>query len=295
MNQEQKKVIVDEIHRWRDSKLLPAEYCDFLLNLYMEGESFSAEQQKESSGKPSKRKSVQSGKSGSRGSFPIGRLLLIFGTLLLLLIFAFNFTSFPQPMQIIAPLLVTLLCYILGWRLGRERPLVRVSWLLAGALLLFMSGFFYLSTNGLLADKQSLLNTMGLICFVWLLSGGIGRSRILAGMGWGGLLLVLANLLEYSVNIAGKSYGVQHFYWLIPALISLFLAYLLGRGRVYIAPVFLVGSLLLLFAPELMMLTYGSAIDFLIQAIVFLKLALLISVGIVFRADLKNWMRALSV
>ncbi|MGL4820278.1 MAG: hypothetical protein ACRC5C_09875 [Bacilli bacterium] len=39
MEQEQrKKVIIDEILFWKQSKLLPESYCDFLLTLYSEGD-----------------------------------------------------------------------------------------------------------------------------------------------------------------------------------------------------------------------------------------------------------------
>ncbi len=34
-----KKIVTQEIKYWRDSNLLPAHYCDFLLNLYTEGET----------------------------------------------------------------------------------------------------------------------------------------------------------------------------------------------------------------------------------------------------------------
>lgn len=38
MANERKSVIVNEIHYWKQHKLLPTEYCDFLLALYTEGE-----------------------------------------------------------------------------------------------------------------------------------------------------------------------------------------------------------------------------------------------------------------
>jgi len=36
MDQQRRKVIVQEIEYWHKSKLLPDHYCDFLLNLYAE-------------------------------------------------------------------------------------------------------------------------------------------------------------------------------------------------------------------------------------------------------------------
>ncbi|SIS36842.1 hypothetical protein SAMN05421687_10194 [Salimicrobium flavidum] len=38
MAEDRKKIIVNEIHYWKQSKLLPEKYCNFLLALYTEGE-----------------------------------------------------------------------------------------------------------------------------------------------------------------------------------------------------------------------------------------------------------------
>lgn len=37
MNLEKKKIIINEIHYWKNNKLLPDTYCNFLLALYTEG------------------------------------------------------------------------------------------------------------------------------------------------------------------------------------------------------------------------------------------------------------------
>ncbi len=37
MNENRKRIILKEIQYWRHSKLLPEQYCDFLLTLYTEG------------------------------------------------------------------------------------------------------------------------------------------------------------------------------------------------------------------------------------------------------------------
>ena len=37
MDKEKKEIIIKEIHYWKENKLLPGTYCDFLLALYTEG------------------------------------------------------------------------------------------------------------------------------------------------------------------------------------------------------------------------------------------------------------------
>lgn len=38
MNETRKKIIINEIHYWKKSRILPEQYCNFLLALYTEGE-----------------------------------------------------------------------------------------------------------------------------------------------------------------------------------------------------------------------------------------------------------------
>ncbi|MGD6832219.1 hypothetical protein ACQCT5_08650 [Sutcliffiella halmapala] len=38
MNRQRKDTIIQEIHYWKESRLLPEHYCDYLLALYTEGE-----------------------------------------------------------------------------------------------------------------------------------------------------------------------------------------------------------------------------------------------------------------
>ncbi|WP_226526411.1 hypothetical protein [Metabacillus niabensis] len=40
MNKEKKEIIIKEIHHWKENKLLPDTYCDFLLALYTEGNHY---------------------------------------------------------------------------------------------------------------------------------------------------------------------------------------------------------------------------------------------------------------
>lgn len=293
MNQQEKKIIIQEIRTWRDSKLLPAEYCDFLLNLYAEGDSFSAEEQN----RPRKNNRTNGGSEGLRRFFnsQASLVLLVMGVLLLFVIFAFNFTLFPLPMQIGVLALVTVVVYFLAIRSGQGPALKRLAWTATSAVLVAVDGYFYLSKTGLIESRGSVIGVMSVVFLLWVLTGGIGRSRLISGIGWCGLLLMYAMLIERIADIGSGPYGVQHFYWLIPAILSLVLAYLLGRGRVYIAPVFFVLGLLSLFGPDLRLLVYGGSMDFFIQAIIFLKLAVLISVVIVFRLDLKNWWDGTSV
>src|SRR5690625_1359436 len=43
MNAERKEIILKEISYWKENKLLPEQYCDFLIALYTEGEGIERE------------------------------------------------------------------------------------------------------------------------------------------------------------------------------------------------------------------------------------------------------------
>ncbi|ARU62047.1 hypothetical protein CBW65_14305 [Tumebacillus avium] len=286
MNPEQKKLIIGEIKKWRESRLIPTEYCDFLMNLYAEGDAFSHDQQAGSKAKSNWKASANGG--------VLGKVLLVITGLLLFLIFALNFTLFPEPMQIAVLLLGTAIPFLMAYRKRGKSSLAQTVWLFVAVVMVALVGYYYLSTDGLLADRGALSGTMAVVFLVWLLAGAVFRSRLVSGIGTLGLLLLYANFLEIVAQVGTSSYGVQHFYFMIPAFLALFFAAVLGRYRVYIAPVFLGGGLLALFGPDLRMLVFGLSMDLFMQILVFLKLAVLITLFIVYHPGIKKWVGQVS-
>ncbi|KEO83823.1 hypothetical protein [Tumebacillus flagellatus] len=284
MNQEQKRVILQEIKHWRTSKLLPAEYCDFLMNLYGEGESFSSEQTESEQGFVS-----------GRLSHSLNRVLVGLAVLLVCLVVVFNFTWFPAPMQIAILTIVSILPYFLARRQGRKNPLARLGWLGAGAFLVAVDGYYSLWANGAAEDRGALLGVMMVVFFLWVLIGGIGRTRLIGGAGLAGLLLIYFNFLEEFGHPGTASYSLLHLYWIIPFALLVLLSVALGRNRVYVAPMFLLFGVVAIFGPDARMMLYGMQTDLFVQGIVFLKLAVLITLLIVFRVDLRKWVSKLDV
>ncbi|TCP53338.1 hypothetical protein EV586_10671 [Tumebacillus sp. BK434] len=278
--------MIGEIKKWRESRLIPTEYCDFLMNLYAEGDAFSHDQQTGSKAKSSWKTSANGG--------VLGKVLLVITGLLLFLIFALNFTLFPEPMQIAVLLLGTVFPFVMAYRKRGKSSLAQTVWLFVAVVMVALIGYYYLSSSGLLGDRGKLLGTMAVVFLVWLLAGAAFRSRLVSGIGLLGLLLLYANFLEVAADIGTSSYGVQHFYFMIPAFLALFFAVVLGRYRVYVAPVFLAAGLLALFGPDLRMLVFGLNMDLFMQILVFLKLAVLITLFIVYHQGLKKWVGQVS-
>lgn len=287
-NRAQRQIILKEIQHWKESKLLPAEYCDFLMNLYTEGDPLPPSGQQKPTGRSS------GGRTGSFGGRQALRITGILMLLLLFLLFVFNFTMFPVPMQIGLVLLGALFAYVMAYKKGGDNSLTRTVWLAIGAVLVALGGFVYLNNTGEIENRSSILATMALVFLAWTISGWIGRSRMITGGGWAGVLLIFAAVLE-NANMGDVSYVNQHLYWLLPAFFSLFLAYLFGRGGVYVAPVFLFLGILALFGPDIRTVVYQVQTDFLIQGLIFMKLAVLVSLLIVYRSQIKKWTDELSV
>lgn len=83
MDENRKKMIIQEIQYWKNSRLLPEQYCDFLLALYSEGEEVPQQYQKARGARP-------------KIVFPY----LIVGFIILLTLFLNHFTQLPFGMQI---------------------------------------------------------------------------------------------------------------------------------------------------------------------------------------------------
>ena len=81
MNETRKKIIIHEIKYWKQTKLLPEKYCDYLLTLYSGGEEDISQTNK---------------KSNISLHIPIWIFTVIFFTIL----FVNYFTEFPKGLQI---------------------------------------------------------------------------------------------------------------------------------------------------------------------------------------------------
>lgn len=121
MEPEKRKIIVNEIDNWRKSKLLPEQYCDFLLNLYLED---PAERPKKLLGIST----VSIMNSGWKS------WILVISSIALIFLYVLNFTSFGLPLQIASGALLLIILYWAGARLQAARLCSRLR---SSALLVF--------------------------------------------------------------------------------------------------------------------------------------------------------------
>mgnify|MGYP001243332833 CR=1 FL=1 len=179
MDPEKRNLIVREIEHWRRSRLLPEQYCDFLLNLYLE--------------RPAGKRVL---------GVPVRAIadshwkmwMIAFGLLAIASFFILHFNSFPIYLQIGIAAAFVLGCYVLGFWKREKLPSVSYGLIGSGSALLIGLGVYLLKKYGL--DDPSLLIAYVAFCsFVWLSVGVVARMGLFHFCGWLGLVLVYASLL----------------------------------------------------------------------------------------------------
>lgn len=127
MNEQRKATIINEIKYWKKSKLLPDQYCDYLLTLYTEGEP-DIEQE------PGLKRSL-------RLRFQPNRTLLIcimVQVLFLVTLLVIYFTEFPLGLQISTGIFFTIAIILLANQTKRQTLALTYVYLLEAAVLFFL-------------------------------------------------------------------------------------------------------------------------------------------------------------
>ncbi|TYR82379.1 hypothetical protein FZC66_01930 [Priestia megaterium] len=151
-----KQVIIDEIHQWKESGLLPEHYCNYLLTLYTQGD-YEAVNEKQHL--PSRR-------------FKIIMLIpiLLFLPILLLVIY---FTEMSFVLQMVLCIIFLAINVIIFLKLSHHIVFAHVTLLMGAITILFIS---YEMVNHYVnvTNKLLLLRVVLLInCLLWL---GIGKK-----------------------------------------------------------------------------------------------------------------------
>jgi hypothetical protein len=151
MDEQRRKIITSEINYWKQNRMLPEHYCDFLLNLYTEGGSEQAI-------------------SVSTRLFPLSKLLTLFMLgLLSLTIFLFYFTELSLTLQIALMIIFGISSLIsAGYLISRS--VYKLIPLIASALVLLLTTVQ--AAEILFPDKSYILFSVTAgNCLLWLAVG----------------------------------------------------------------------------------------------------------------------------
>ncbi|MFD0958653.1 hypothetical protein [Paenibacillus chungangensis] len=201
-----KEIIVKEIQHWRRSKVLPDQYCDFLLNLYRDPDTDSGSD----SGQDAPGRTI--GKAVMAMRHATGKQwLLTFGTFTLISFVVLYFSFFHPLLQIAIIVGGTLILLWAGkrWRGRSEAAGLSIS--STGMLLLLGGGLYLLNQHELSAwGWQAVF--ISVCALFWIIYGIRMGMQVLHLCGWLALLLTYSWLLS-RFSPEPKWFEVQ-LYWL---------------------------------------------------------------------------------
>lgn len=181
MNKERKQIVLKEIKYWKDHRLLPEQYCDFLLSLYTEG-------------------SEKEQKVYERKSFSTKRLFSQLFMLYLVLQLPFTyvviyFTEMSIDLQMTLFTIFVMTSFISAFLFYRKKNLFLHVALVVGVLIFFLATVHIVSI--VFSGAQVALLIIILInCVMWIGSGYILKLKYLIISGVAGAIILIAyNLL----------------------------------------------------------------------------------------------------
>jgi hypothetical protein len=234
LDDEERKLVVDEIESWRRGKLLPEQYCDFLQNLYLDDLN---ERPQGLMGNVLRKIGQATGK----------QWLLAFGSFSLICFVVLHFSAFPLALQIGLTAVVTAVFILVGGRLRSSNPMRGLLSLGSGMVFLFGAGFSILQVNGWI-EKSGILWLLGLCAIVWIVCGVSLRFAVLHWCGWMANVVLYALLL--SQHVPSPSWLEVQVFWIPAALLFGWLSWFLHVRYKSAGAVFFATALILWFMPE---------------------------------------------
>lgn len=236
MDQERRKTIVKEIEHWQRTKLLPEQYCDFLLNLYVEeGETRTP------TTFTGRAAIVVKGASAKQW-------LLTFGIFSLICFVVLYFNVFHPLLQIALSAAGVCALLFLGHKYRSKSESVGIAIIGAGMLLMLGTGLYMLRLHEL-QEWGWQAGLLALCAAVWITFGIGTRIPALHLCGWIASFLVYAWLLANNTE-SPKWYEVQ-LYWLPLSFVFGWFSWFVQRWSKGTASVLFLAGALGWFMPEL--------------------------------------------
>lgn len=185
MSLQRKQIILNEIAFWKQNKLLPEHYCDFLTALYAQGEDGESEVKEKST------KAVLAKEKGKR-RLAYSTLAIITFILIVSLTFITTLAFIPI---ILAGIVIVSFLYI-GFKLAKNKSIMTPILMVCSALLLLGASFKVWDIY--FVEYPSVL--IGLIignCLIWLFSGLLLKLVYFSISGVIGIAFILFYMFRY--------------------------------------------------------------------------------------------------
>ncbi|MBJ6363122.1 hypothetical protein ACFOQM_18015 [Paenibacillus sp. GCM10012307] len=236
MNQERRKVIIKEIEHWQRSKLLPDQYCNFLLNLYVD--------------EPKDR--IPSGWNGRAAAalqqasgklwFSVMAVIALVGCIVI------YFNDFHPAMQMATVALGTWALLWRGQKLRKRHEASGLALIGLGMMCMLGGGLYIFYLYSLSSHNWELLY-LGLCALFWISYGISARIPLLHLCGWIAAIMVYA-LVLYKHTTAPKWYDVQLF-WMPASFLYAWGSWFVKRWSKQASAILFVMAAILWFMPEI--------------------------------------------
>lgn len=254
MSEQKKKIIIGEIEYWRRTHLLPGKYCDFLLNLYTEGESAGRHADSDRT-----QKQPAASTEPSLPAFALPKVRLSWGVsalpIVVLLYLAFHFTDFTLTMQMTLIGFFTLLFYLMAFLL-RKQPFSNHLCLGIASLLLAVGGVYILKMLGYGAVAAVLF--LAGCCLIWFVSGIASGKRYISFCGLLGLFGVYG-WFTYAEMASVFSWWRLEAFWLPLSIALIALGLVWKRRQEQTSAMLFFSGLIVLFGSEVVAMVSDSA------------------------------------
>lgn len=182
MTKEKKQIIISEIRYWKQNKLLPEHYCDFLITLYAQGENPDDVAEKEAS-------TLQKEQRKLRGKqFLVMFLGLFISSILGIAMFLM--TAYPLVTLAVAAITALIFLFIVSRKSFIKKGFAPLLYISLAFLLLLMS--LRIWTAYFNSDTSLLIGLLVLNCGLWLFTGRALKLLYFTISGALGLLTIVA-------------------------------------------------------------------------------------------------------
>jgi hypothetical protein len=171
MDENRKQIIIKEIGYWKKNKLLPEQYCDFLLALYTEGTGLDE----------------KSNKSKSQKKVFLWLLIIP------IIVFIVYFTELSLILQMVFAIVFILIGIYLTFYLKRNGLLFHIPLIISALLLLYVS--VELTLTNFPKSTIILYSILMVNCLMWLVGGWKFKQIYFTISGVLGLLLITMSMM----------------------------------------------------------------------------------------------------
>ena len=171
MDENRKQIIIKEIGYWKNNKLLPEQYCDFLLALYTEGTGLNE----------------KSNNSKNRKKMFLWLLTIP------IIVFIVYFTELSLILQMVFAIVFILIGIYLTFYLKRNGLLFHIPLIISALLLLFVS--VELTLTNFPKSTIILYSILMVNCLMWLVGGWKFKQIYFTISGVLGLLLITISMV----------------------------------------------------------------------------------------------------